>query len=79
MTIPEEHIIEVTCSKCGSQLLGPEGKAEPEADDIVRCPIHGDIGRFEDMMRQAHEMIGRDFSNIFEEELRKPGLKVTKK
>lgn len=73
-----EHTVEITCSECGLQLVGPEGKTNPEANDVVRCPVHGDVGRLDDVIEQAHATIRREFPNIFEKAMRQAGIKFTK-
>ena len=43
----------VTCGKCGSELSVRKTGTEPKPDDRVICPVHGDIGKFEDIGTEA--------------------------
>ncbi len=43
----------ITCGQCGSELSVHKTGAEPKPDDRVVCPVHGDIGRFEDISTEA--------------------------
>ena len=74
-----EHYFSIVCPKCGQQLIGPPGKTKPEADDIVRCPMHGPMGRFKDAIEQGGEAIARQFGDEFEKMLKGTGFTITKK
>ncbi len=43
----------ITCGECGSELSVRKTGAEPKPDDRVVCPVHGDIGAFEDISAEA--------------------------
>ena len=43
----------ITCGKCGSELSVCKTDAEPKPDDRVVCPVHGDIGKSEDISAEA--------------------------
>jgi hypothetical protein len=41
----------LTCPQCKKHLLLPAGRMEPEPDDMMSCPTHGEIGRYEDLIQ----------------------------
>jgi uncharacterized protein YbaR (Trm112 family) len=41
----------LTCPQCKKHLLLPVGRTQPESDDLLRCPTHGEIGRYEDLIK----------------------------
>ena len=43
----------IICGECGSELSVCKTDAEPKPDDRVVCPVHGDIGKFEDTSAEA--------------------------
>ena len=43
----------IICGECGSELPVCKTDAEPKPDDRVVCPVHGDIGKFEDISAEA--------------------------
>jgi hypothetical protein len=45
----ESKSTELTCPRCDRLLVGQAGKAEFESDDMLSCPVHGQMGRFEDI------------------------------
>lgn len=58
--------ITITCAKCQRALVGPPGKSKPDRRDIVRCPVHGDVGRYEDVAKAAADKIARQIGKEFE-------------
>jgi hypothetical protein len=46
--------ISMVCPKCGSQLVGPRGP-RAQLSDILHCPEHGEIGRFEELIQKTSE------------------------
>jgi hypothetical protein len=43
----------LTCPQCKKHLLLPAGRTQPESDDILSCPTHGEIGRYEDLIKDT--------------------------
>jgi hypothetical protein len=49
-----ESVTHLTCPKCGKQVVVAVARnSVPGPDDRVRCPTHGDIGRFQDVKAAA--------------------------
>jgi hypothetical protein len=47
--------IGIVCSKCGKQLVGARGTNKAPLTDVLSCPEHGEIGRFEKLIQQISE------------------------
>jgi hypothetical protein len=45
--------IGLTCPQCGQQLVGPFGKHKAKLGDILSCPVHGNVGRIEEMTKKS--------------------------
>ena len=43
----------LTCPHCRQLLVGPAGKTEPTQDDVLSCPVHGEIGRSADIIQDT--------------------------
>lgn len=72
----EESIrVGLVCPKCGQKLLAPDGKSEAQLSDTLRCPIHGDVGRFEELINEASQNVATD---AFEKMLKDSGIRFTK-
>jgi hypothetical protein len=56
----------ITCGKCGSELSVYKAGTDPQPDDRVVCPVHGDVGTFGDIRAiapaQFSERIGPSLS-----------------
>ena len=49
-----ESVTHLMCPKCGKQVVVAVARnSVPGPDDRVRCPTHGDIGRFQDVKAAA--------------------------
>jgi hypothetical protein len=72
-----EFKVTPTCKTCGAPIER-FGEAEPKPDDIMRCPVHGDIGRYESVMHEVAKDATRKLGESQAEMLRKAGFKVTK-
>ncbi|MFI4985828.1 MAG: hypothetical protein ACHQF3_00130 [Alphaproteobacteria bacterium] len=70
----DEISIPVTCPKCGTELLGPEGKAELEPNDMLSCPTHGEIGSLDEIGRAAAKATGDAVADM----LKRAGFDVKK-
>jgi hypothetical protein len=51
----EKSADRLVCPQCQQNVTVAvqAGKTEPGPDDRVSCPTHGDIGRFEDVIKSA--------------------------
>jgi len=67
------------CPQCGEKLSGPAGKDEPEPSDMLSCPLHGEIGRFEALNEKAGEIAARHVADQIEQLFKNTGFTVTKK
>lgn len=65
----------LVCPKCGQELLAPVGKGELQLSDTVRCPIHGDVGRLEELTNEVCHNVATD---AFEKMFKDSGVKFTK-
>ena len=76
-----EDNISVTfvCPQCGEQLVGPAGNNEAQLSDMLSCPVHGEIGRFEELTEKAGEAVARHVGDQLEQALKNSGLSFTKK
>jgi hypothetical protein len=43
----------LTCPQCKKHLVLPSGRTQPESDDMLSCPTHGEIGRYEDLIKDT--------------------------
>jgi hypothetical protein len=43
----------LTCPRCKNHLVLPAGRTQPESDDMLSCPTHGEIGRYEDLIKDT--------------------------
>jgi hypothetical protein len=44
--------IGMVCPKCGQQLIGPFGKNKAKLGDMLTCPVHGHVGRIEELTQK---------------------------
>ena len=65
----------LTCPQCKKNLLLPPGRTEPESDDMLSCPTHGEIGRYEDLIKDT--AVG-EIGDAVEGALKADGVPVTK-
>ena len=70
--------IDLKCPECGQQLIGPSGKNEAQLSDTIRCPVHGDIDRFEDALKKAGEAAARQIGDAIAKIAKDAGFTVTK-
>ena len=71
--------VRFVCPQCGQQLVGPSGKEEAQLSDMLSCPAHGDIGRFEEIAKKVSEEFARQASDKFAQIFKDAGFAVTKK
>jgi uncharacterized Zn finger protein (UPF0148 family) len=50
---PQEEPHPFTCPQCGTPLVGPSGTMQAGPLDMVRCPVHGDVARLQDLLLRA--------------------------
>ena len=43
----------LTCPQCKKHLVLPAGRTQPESADMLVCPTHGEIGRYEDLIKDT--------------------------
>jgi len=57
------------CSECGVDLVVHKTGNEPQSDDRVTCPVHGDIGSYHDVSAAAiarfEEKVGKGLKEAF--------------
>jgi len=57
------------CPQCGQQLVGPFGKTKAKLGDMLSCPVHGNIGRIEEMTKKLVDdtarRVGDEIEKIF--------------
>ena len=56
-----EFNIEPTCPRCGANLLVEQLGVEPEPHDRVLCPVHGCIGRRDEVSALEAEKLRDEF------------------
>jgi len=49
----------ITCGKCGSELSVHKTGTDPQPYDRVVCPVHGDVGTFEDIRAVALDQFSK--------------------
>jgi len=75
----EEFVsVRFVCPQCGQQLVGPSGKDEAQLSDMLSCPAHGDIGRFEEIAKKVGEEFARQAGDKFAQIFKGAGFTVTK-
>jgi hypothetical protein len=82
MTVPLIPILNVQppCPQCGAQLSVEHLGGNPEADDRVICPVHGDVGSYREIAAQVYEQnrveIAKKAQDYFGKWLADGGFKV---
>ena len=71
--------VRFVCPQCGQQLVGPSGRDEAQLSDTIRCPTHGDIGRFEEIAKKVGEEVTRQTGDKIAQIFKDTGFSVTKK
>jgi hypothetical protein len=66
--------ISVVCSTCGSQLVGPKGP-RAQLTDVLSCPQHGEVGRFQDMIQTLSENVHHNVEDAIKQFLKGPDSK----
>jgi hypothetical protein len=70
-----DAVIPLTCKYCGEALSTPADAAEPGPDTVLSCPVHGPMGRLQDILHAAAIDLELD---DFERSLKAGGLSVTR-
>jgi hypothetical protein len=70
--------VRFVCPQCGQQLVGPSGKDEAQLSDTLSCPVHGDIGRFEEIAKKVGEEVARQTGDAFAKLFKDNGFTVEK-
>jgi uncharacterized Zn finger protein (UPF0148 family) len=60
----EEPALTLTCPKCGAPLIA----ADLQTTDMLKCPVHGDIGALSELLDQT---LQRKMGNALTEALKK--------
>lgn len=55
MSNPVPIEIEPVCQQCGAKLLIKHSGTEPEPEDRVLCPVHGDVGSLQEVRTAVYE------------------------
>ncbi len=57
------------CSECRADLVVHKTGDEPQPDDRVTCPVHGDVGSYADVgaaaMTLLDEAVGKKLGEVF--------------
>jgi len=70
--------VRFVCPQCGQQLIGPSGKDEAQLSDILSCPAHGSIGRFEEIAKKIGEEVTQQTGDRIAQIFKDAGFSVTK-
>jgi hypothetical protein len=68
-----QHILSAAfvCPECGKQLYAASGNMEFQAEDLLICPDHGEIGMLSEIQEEAADFaarqIGEAIAQIFED------------
>jgi hypothetical protein len=62
--------IAMVCAKCGQQLVGARGTNRAPLTDMLSCPDHGEVGRFEELIQQSSENAHHRVENAIAEFLK---------
>ena len=61
----------MVCPKCRQNLVGPNGTNRAALSDMLSCPNHGNIGRFEDMIQKSSDNVQRRVESAIVEFLKR--------
>jgi len=76
-TQQETYQTNLRCEKCGSYLQRVIANIF-EPDEIVVCPVHGSMGRYNDFMKERGAFFAGQVFDALGDELQKAGIKFTK-
>jgi uncharacterized protein YbaR (Trm112 family) len=64
--------IAIVCPKCGKQLVGASGTNRAPLTDMLSCPDHGEVGKFDDMIQKLSEDADRKVGEALDQFLKGP-------
>jgi uncharacterized protein YbaR (Trm112 family) len=67
--------IGVVCPQCGKQLVGARGTDKAPLTDVLSCPEHGEVGRFEDLIQRLSDNANQKVEDAMNEFFKSPNSK----
>ena len=61
----QSAFVDLACPQCGKQLVGTLGMSEAQLGDMLSCPTHGNVGRFDELAKKLGGEFARQASNKF--------------
>lgn len=70
--------VRFVCPQCGQELVGPSGKNEAQLSDTLSCPVHGAIGRFDELVEEAGDAVTGQIGDAMADIFKNAGFGVRK-
>ena len=74
----DEISLALVCPHCGKDLVDRLDRSALKVSDILRCPVHGDIGRLDEMAYKFGEKAAQNLTRELADTFQKKGDNYTK-